>query len=622
VVSAGVFGRYRLQELLGEGGMGQVYRAFDTETDRIVALKLLPPHLVKDREFEQRFRREAKTAASLNDPHIVPIHHYGEIDGRLYVDMRLIAGRDLGQVIREGDGRLEPARAVSYVEQLAEALQAAHDAGLVHRDVKPSNVLITDRNFVYLIDFGIAQSSDQTRMTNTGLAIGTFAYMAPERMREGTADSRSDVYALACVLHECLTGKPPFAGKSVEQLVAGHLMTEPPRPSTQVSGIAESFDEVIAKGMAKDPEARYQTTVELASAARNALTPAAAPKRPATATPAKKPMPSGKKVAPPRVVDPPFAAEVTSGAGSTKRAPSPAPQKRAAAYVTPNERRRAAAKLKLEEQIEAEKAWKRRRSMVIGISTAVGLGVTAVGVATVVLTSNGPGSAPTPTVANESSPATASPPAEGKLPSFTPPADLGANCQYPAADAASKTNTPPRAGKVPTEPTQVSVSMITNQGTIGLQLDNAKAPCTVNSFSSLAQQGYFNDTPCHRLTTSPGLAVLQCGDPTGTGTGGPGYQFVNEYPTNQFQPDNPALQQPVTYPRGTLAMANAGPGTNGSQFFLVYKDSQLPPDYTAFGTIDATGLATLDKIAADGVAGGSEDGKPSVAVQIQSIQLV
>jgi len=115
--------------------------------------------------------------------------------------------------------------------------------------------------------------------------------------------------------------------------------------------------------------------------------------------------------------------------------------------------------------------------------------------------------------------------------------------------------------------------------------------------------------------------VLQCGDPTGQGTGGPGYQFDNEYPTNQFQPDDPALQEPVVYPRGTLAMANAGPGTNGSQFFLVYKDSHLPPNYTVFGTIDQTGLATLDKIAAAGTADGSQDGKPKDDVQVKSIQL-
>ncbi|TGD86590.1 peptidylprolyl isomerase, partial [Mycolicibacterium sp. CH28] len=222
----------------------------------------------------------------------------------------------------------------------------------------------------------------------------------------------------------------------------------------------------------------------------------------------------------------------------------------------------------------------------------------------------------------ESGGPTAAPPATGGLPAFKASANLGANCQYPAsAEPASKPVAPPNSGKVPTDPATVSVSMATNQGNLGLVLDNAKAPCTVNSFVSLAQKGFFNDTPCHRLTTSPSLAVLQCGDPTGKGTGGPGYQFANEYPTDQYPKGDPALQQPLTYPRGTLAMANAGADTNGSQFFLVYKDSQLPPNYTAFGTIDATGLATLDKIAAAGVAGGGEDGKPATDVQIKSVLL-
>jgi peptidyl-prolyl cis-trans isomerase B (cyclophilin B) len=212
-------------------------------------------------------------------------------------------------------------------------------------------------------------------------------------------------------------------------------------------------------------------------------------------------------------------------------------------------------------------------------------------------------------------------PANSQLPPFNPPANLGADCTYPATtEAASKPTTPPRTGRVPTVPAQVSASMATNQGNIGLQLDNAKAPCTVNSFASLAQQGYFDNTRCHRLTTG-GLSVLQCGDPTGGGTGGPGYRFANEYPTNQYRLADPALQVPVVYPRGTLAMANAGPGTNGSQFFLVYSDSELPPQYTAFGTIDSTGLATVDKIAAAGVAGGGNDGTPAMDVTIKSIRL-
>jgi peptidyl-prolyl cis-trans isomerase B (cyclophilin B) len=209
-----------------------------------------------------------------------------------------------------------------------------------------------------------------------------------------------------------------------------------------------------------------------------------------------------------------------------------------------------------------------------------------------------------------------------ELPEFKPPPNLGANCAYPATtEKASKPNTPPRSGRVPTDPAEVSASLSTNRGNIGIQLDNGKAPCTVNSFASLAQQGYFDGTDCHRLTTSAELGVLQCGDPSGTGTGGPGYRFANEYPTNQYRISDPALRTPIMYPRGTLAMANSGSGTNGSQFFLVYADSMLPPTYTAFGTIDATGLATLDTIAAAGVDGGNDDGKPALSVTIESVRL-
>lgn len=209
------------------------------------------------------------------------------------------------------------------------------------------------------------------------------------------------------------------------------------------------------------------------------------------------------------------------------------------------------------------------------------------------------------------------------LPPFTPTADLGANCQYPpSSQAAAKPVDPPRPGKVPTSPAQVALTMVTSQGNIGLQLDNGKSPCTVNSFVSLAQKGFFNETDCHRLTEAPTLGVLQCGDPKGDGTGGPGYQFANEYPTDQYQPGDPGLHQPVVYPRGTLAMANAGPNTNGSQFFIVYKDSQLPPEYTLFGTVDNPGLATLDNIAKAGVAGGGEDGRPANVVTILSLALV
>jgi serine/threonine protein kinase len=264
------FGRYRLITLLGPGGMGEVWRAYDTETQRMVALKVLPEHLATDSQFEQRFRREAFAAAGLADPHVVPIHYFGEIDGRLYVDMRLIEGRDLQRML--ADGPLAPDRAVAIISQIASALHAAHQIGLVHRDVKPSNILVAEDDFAYLIDFGIARAVGDTKLTGTGNVIGTLAYLAPERLTSGQTDPRADIYALACVLHECLTGSEPFPGNSIEELIAAHVSAPPPRPSVVRRDVPIGLDSVIAKGMAKDPATRYSTVREMANAARAAIT--------------------------------------------------------------------------------------------------------------------------------------------------------------------------------------------------------------------------------------------------------------------------------------------------------------------------------------------------------------
>lgn len=263
------FGQYRLLTLIGRGGMGEVWRAHDINTDRVVALKVLPPHLADDEIFQKRFRREARMAAGLYEPHVVPIHGYGEIDGHLYVDMRLIVGEDLETMLSRGP--LDPSRAVAIIEQVASALQAAHRDGLIHRDVKPSNILVTENDFAYLIDFGIAHTAGATGLTNTGSTVGTWAYMAPERFSAGDPDPRSDVYALACVLHQMLTGQRPFPGDSVEQQVAGHLSAPPPRPSELNPRVPRVFDDVVANGMAKNVEQRYSTATELAAASRAAL---------------------------------------------------------------------------------------------------------------------------------------------------------------------------------------------------------------------------------------------------------------------------------------------------------------------------------------------------------------
>jgi serine/threonine-protein kinase len=281
------FGRYRLIELLGRGGMGEVWRAYDSEIDRIVALKMLLPQISQDPEYEKRFRREARAAARLDDPHVVPIYDVGEIDGRLYVTMRLIAGTDLHTLLESGP--LEPRRAVAIIEQIASALQRAHRTGLVHRDVKPSNILIDENDFAYLIDFGIARTAEETGLTVTGAAIGTWAYMAPERFSTGEIHPSSDIYALACVLYECLTGQQPFPGKTLEQVASGHIFTAPPRASEKSTTVPTALDQVIATGLAKQPADRYPTALEMAAAARQVI---ASSSQPNVAPPMPPPPPS------------------------------------------------------------------------------------------------------------------------------------------------------------------------------------------------------------------------------------------------------------------------------------------------------------------------------------------
>jgi serine/threonine-protein kinase len=234
-------------------------------------LKLISPQFSGNPLFRARMQREADAAGRLTEPHVVPIHDYGEIDGQLYLDMRLIEGTDLSAVLKRS-GPLSPPRAVAIVRQVAAALDAAHAAGVTHRDVKPENILITGEDFAYLVDFGIARAAADPGVTQTGMAMGTYKYMAPERFTRDEVTYRSDIYSLACVLGECLTGSPPYRADSVERLVAAHLMEPTPRPSQLRPGlIPVALDDVVAKGMAKNPEERYRSAGELANAAHEAL---------------------------------------------------------------------------------------------------------------------------------------------------------------------------------------------------------------------------------------------------------------------------------------------------------------------------------------------------------------
>ncbi len=274
--TASQFGPYQLKRLLGRGGFGDVWEAVDTNKNRTVALKLLTSSYSANPVFRERLFREARTAGRLNEPHVVPIHDYGEVDGQLFIDMRLCRGADLRTLLEE-HGPLAPGRAVWIVSQIASALDAAHAEDIVHRDVKPANILVTPGDFACLVDFGLANAADDAKLTSAGTTVGTFAYIAPERLADEQIDHRADIYSLACVLHECLTGAQPYQASYPAALIAAHLTSPIPRPSQQRPGIPAAFDEVVARGMAKDRDDRYSSAGDLAAAATRAL--AAAPEQ-------------------------------------------------------------------------------------------------------------------------------------------------------------------------------------------------------------------------------------------------------------------------------------------------------------------------------------------------------
>src|SRR5215216_3008326 len=265
---------YRLEELLGRGGMGAVYRAEDLRLGRKVALKLLISDLAENERFRERFLRESKIAASLDHAHIVPIYAAGEADGQLFLAMRFVEGYDLRTLIAR-EAPLQPRRALRLLEQVADALDAAHERGLIHRDVKPANVLIAERSgreHCYLADFGLTkQTASISGMTGTGELVGTVAYVSPEQIRGETIDGRADVYALGCMLYECLVGEAPFARDSDVATLWAHVNEPPPSVSASRPELGREIDAVVARALAKAPGDRYATCYDLVAAARAAL---------------------------------------------------------------------------------------------------------------------------------------------------------------------------------------------------------------------------------------------------------------------------------------------------------------------------------------------------------------
>jgi hypothetical protein len=260
---------YRIDGTLGEGGMGTVYRATQLSLERVVALKVLTAELSADPAFRERFRREGLLQAALDHPHIVTVYEAGEAEGRLFLAMRMVEGPTLKDLIVRH--QLDDRRALRLLTQVAEALDAAHAKGLIHRDVKPQNVLVGAGDHAYLADFGLTKGSDDAGMTETGQFVGTIDYISPEQARGEQATARSDVYALTAVLCECLTGQVPYVRVTEERVLLAHLSEPPPCLSQVRTDLPAAMDEVVAKGMAKDPADRPASAGELMLEARRAL---------------------------------------------------------------------------------------------------------------------------------------------------------------------------------------------------------------------------------------------------------------------------------------------------------------------------------------------------------------
>lgn len=277
---------YRIDGVLGRGGMSVTYKATDVRLGRKVALKVIGEHLAPDAEFRERFVDEARNTSAIDHANIVPLYDFDEVDGLLYIAMRLVDGQDLSGHIKEGP--LTPARTLTLLAQVAEALDMLHGKGLVHLDVKPANVLVTtkegSREHVYVADFGLTRRGATGHRTRTGDFLGSPTYAAPEHLRGEPVDGRTDQYALACMLFACLSGRPPFQG-GVQEVIQGHLGQQVPALSQLVS-LPPQIDEVIRRGTAKDPAQRFASCAELVAAARGALAGVAQGSAPAQLGPA------------------------------------------------------------------------------------------------------------------------------------------------------------------------------------------------------------------------------------------------------------------------------------------------------------------------------------------------
>jgi len=357
---------YRLEQEIGRGGMAVVYTAYDERLERQVALKILTPAMAQDRIFRQRFIAESRAAAAVEDPHIIPVYEAGESDGVLYIAMRLVRGGDLRTLVGQ-NGPLAPGRAEWIVSAVASALDAAHARGLVHRDVKPANMLLDVRpgrpDHVYLSDFGLSKASLSSGGLSGGQFVGTVDYAAPEQILGRAVDGRTDQYALGCGAFELLCGRPPYSGGPVPATLYSHLQTKPPAATAVRPDLPAAVDAVFARVFAKSPADRYESCQEFALALRAALgVPAYVPEAPASPGQAQRaPADSGESTLHPPAIDR-FASGLTEPAASGLTEPAAAgPDPRATSHFTVG-------------PTAVTRTWRKRRVLVSGAVAAIVLG--------------------------------------------------------------------------------------------------------------------------------------------------------------------------------------------------------------------------------------------------------
>ncbi|WP_301175339.1 protein kinase domain-containing protein [Actinomadura geliboluensis] len=565
-------GGFRLTARIGEGAQGTVYLGESDETGQRVAVKLLHADFGRDPRARTAFERELAAARRVAPFCTARVLAATADDDLPHIITEYVDGPSLKDLIAER-GTASPDEQVRLAIGTATALAAIHEAGVVHRDFKPANVLLGPDG-PKVIDFGIARPLDATSATMTG-AVGTPAYMAPEQVSGSSGGAPVDMFAWACTMAFAANGVPPFGGDSVPAIMQRILYGEP-----DLGALTDRLRDLAASCLAKDPAERLTATqvlqrlLGIGPDANLLAEGTSAATRPAGTAPAAAsiapPPPAGPWTPPaaapaPPNAGPPFGGGTAPGAGPVGLPPGfPA----AAASTRPAKGRS-------------------KRPLLVAGAAAAGVLLVVGGLTTAILLNGGdePGTKKTDD------------PNSGKPVAQTTHA--GAKCTYPP----SSSNQVKFVGTPPVSPPQLptKATIKTNVGVLELKLDPA-APCTVNSLAFLVKQNFYNGTSCHRLTTNPSLKVLQCGDPTGTGAGGASYVFANE---NTSAP----------YNRGTVAMANAGPGTNSSQFFILYGDAPaIDHSYSVFGQV-TSGLNVIDRVAGKGTESG-DDGQPKQKVTI------